>query len=61
MPSGPAGSREASFTLYDGTRLRWTGGSLEISGNPAPRTIELRTPDGRVIVQQIDGSFAVIA
>jgi alpha-glucosidase (family GH31 glycosyl hydrolase) len=61
MPSGPAGSREASFTLYDGTRLRWTGDTLEITGNPAPRTIELRTPDGRVSVHQIDGWFAVIA
>jgi alpha-glucosidase (family GH31 glycosyl hydrolase) len=61
MPSGPAGSRDASFTLYDGTRLYWTGDQLEVAGNSSPRTIELRAPDGRVTVRQIDVSFAVIA
>jgi alpha-D-xyloside xylohydrolase len=62
MPSGPAGSsRGAAFTLYDGTRLRWSGGQLEVAGNPAPRSIELRTPDGRVVVGQVDGPSAILA
>ena len=55
MPSGPAGSRESSFTLYDGTVLRWSGTELRVESNAAPRSIELRTPDGRVVVQRVDG------
>ena len=61
MPSGPTGSRESSFTLYDGTQLRWTGAALEVEANPGPRRIELRTPDGRVIAHQLDGPSAVLA
>jgi hypothetical protein len=60
MPSGPAGARESSFTLYDGTHLKWTGNALEVSGNPKPRSIELRTPDGQVVVQQLGGATATI-
>jgi alpha-glucosidase len=61
MPSGPAGSRESSFTLYDGTQFHWNGAALEITSNPKPRSIELRTPDGRVIVQPVDPGSATIA
>ena len=61
MPSGPAGSHESSFTLYDGTLLHWTGSALEVSSNPASRQIELRTPDGRVVVQQVSTPTATIA
>jgi alpha-glucosidase (family GH31 glycosyl hydrolase) len=61
MPSGPAGARESSFTLYDGTRLHWTGSALEIEANPIARTVELRTPDGRVVVQQIPIGSAVLS
>ncbi len=61
MPSGPAGSPESSFTLYDGTQLRWTGTSLIVESNPTPRSVELRTPDGRVLVQHVTGPSAVIA
>jgi alpha-glucosidase (family GH31 glycosyl hydrolase) len=61
MPNGPAGSRESSFTLYDGTQLHWTGSALEVTSNRAPRSIELRTPDGRVVVQQIAGRSAVLS
>jgi alpha-glucosidase (family GH31 glycosyl hydrolase) len=60
MPSGPAGSRESSFTLYDGTRLHWTGSALEVAANPQPRSIELRAPDGTVVFRQLDGPTAVI-
>jgi alpha-glucosidase (family GH31 glycosyl hydrolase) len=61
MPSGPAGSREASFTLYDGTRLQWTGSSLVVENNPRPRNIELRAPDGTIVPQRLDGPRATIA
>jgi alpha-D-xyloside xylohydrolase len=61
MPSGPAGSRESSFTLYDGAQLHWTGAALEITSNPRPRSIELRTPDGRVVVQQVGAGSATIS
>jgi alpha-D-xyloside xylohydrolase len=61
MPSGPAGSQESTFTLYDGTQLHWTGAGLEVASNPRPRSIELRTPDGRVVVQQVDTGSASIA
>jgi hypothetical protein len=60
MPSGPAGSRESLFTLYDGTRLLWIGTQLLVENNPKPRSIELRTPDGRVVIQQVDGPSAAI-
>ena len=61
MPSGPAGSAPASFTLYDGTRLDWTGRALVVSENPRPRSIELRAPDGSVVVSQVDGPLATIS
>jgi alpha-glucosidase (family GH31 glycosyl hydrolase) len=61
MPSGTGAPQEASFTLYDGTLLHWTGSSLEVSANPTPRTIELRTPDGRVSVQYVTVPSATIA
>lgn len=60
MPSGPGGSREASFTLYDGTHLHWTATSLEVAANPKPRTIELRAPDGSVTYRQIEGPTATL-
>ena len=60
MPSGPAGVRESSFMLYDGTRLLWTGTALIVAGNPRPRSIELRMPDGSVVVRQVDGPRATI-
>jgi alpha-glucosidase (family GH31 glycosyl hydrolase) len=60
MPSGPSGSPEASFTLYDGTRLHWTGARLEVEANPISRSIEVRTPDGRVAARQVDGTSAAI-
>jgi hypothetical protein len=60
MPSGPAGSRDASFTLYDGTQLRWTGSALEVDSNPRPRTIELRAPDGSTVHQHIEGPTATL-
>ena len=56
MPSGPNGARESSFMLYDGTRLRWDGTSLFVESNPTPRTIELRKPDGQVVVQNVTGT-----
>jgi len=61
MPSGPDGSPDSSFTLYDGTRLLWNGAALVVDGNPRPRSIELRAPDGSVSVQQVDGAHAIIA
>jgi hypothetical protein len=62
MPSlSNANKRESSFTLYDGTRLVWNGAALTVSGNPRPRRIELRAPNGAVVVQQITGRSAVIA
>lgn len=62
MPSGPASaSRESTFTLYDGTELHWTGTALQVDANAIPRSIELRTPDGRVVVQQVTGASATIA
>jgi alpha-glucosidase (family GH31 glycosyl hydrolase) len=62
MPTGPASaSRESSFVLYDGTQLRWTGTELRVDANPTPRSIELRTPDGRSVVQQVTGASATIA
>jgi alpha-glucosidase (family GH31 glycosyl hydrolase) len=60
MPSGPAGARESSFTLYDGTRLYWNGSSLSVENNPKPRSIELRGPDGSVTVRQVDGPSAIL-
>jgi alpha-D-xyloside xylohydrolase len=61
VPSGPAGSHDSTFTLYDGTHLHWTGTALIVESNPKPRSIELRTPDGSVVVRQIDGPQAIIA
>jgi alpha-glucosidase (family GH31 glycosyl hydrolase) len=61
MPSGPSGQRESTFTLYDGTHLRWTGAALEVSGNPSKRTIEVHTPDGTVTVQRVETSTATIS
>jgi hypothetical protein len=46
--------------LYDGTRLQWAGGQLQIDANPAPRQIEARLPDGSVVVRQVDGPRALI-
>ena len=57
----PNGSAASSFTLYDGTRLDWDGSVLQISGNPASRTVELRTPDGRSVVQRVDGPTATLS
>lgn len=61
MPSGPAGSRESSFTLYDGTRLQWNGRALLVTGNPKPRSIELRAPDGSVLIREMDDSQAIVS
>ncbi|HEV7666729.1 MAG TPA: TIM-barrel domain-containing protein [Chloroflexota bacterium] len=61
MPSGPAGARDSSFTLYDGTRLHWTGSSLEVTDNPRPRSIEFRAPDGTVVYRQVDGPTATLS
>jgi alpha-D-xyloside xylohydrolase len=61
MPSGPAGPREATFSLYDGTQLHWTGEALEVTANPKPRSIELRTPSGGVVVQQVQGPTTIVA
>lgn len=61
MPNGRAGSPESSFTLYDGTRLHWNGSALTVDGNPTPRSIELRPPDGSVVVRQVDGARATIS
>jgi alpha-glucosidase (family GH31 glycosyl hydrolase) len=61
MPSGPTGSRQSSFTLYDGTRLQWTGTQLVVDANPKPRSIELRMPDGSVVVAQVEGAHAVVS
>jgi alpha-glucosidase (family GH31 glycosyl hydrolase) len=60
MPSGPTGSSDSTFTLYDGTMLRWSSGSLSVSSNPTPRTIELRAPDGTVTSQFVSGPSATI-
>jgi hypothetical protein len=61
MVSGSSGAHESSFTLYDGTRLQWTGSALNVEHNPRPRSIELHAPDGSVVVRQVDGPDAVIA
>jgi alpha-glucosidase (family GH31 glycosyl hydrolase) len=61
MPSGASGPHPASFTLYDGTQLQWTGSALIVDANPKSRSIELRPPDGSVVVQQVDGAHAIIA
>jgi hypothetical protein len=61
MPGGRAGSPAASFTLYDGTRLQWDGRALQVDGNPKPRTIELRAPDGSVVVRQIEAGSSLIS
>jgi alpha-glucosidase len=60
MPNGRSGPREASFTLYDGTQLHWNGQRLDISDNPRPRGVELRTPDGTHVQQQVDGPTATL-
>jgi hypothetical protein len=61
MPPGLGGPNESSFTLYDGTHLRWTGTALEVTGNPKSRSIELRAPDGSVTVQQVTTPTATIS
>jgi hypothetical protein len=61
MPPGLGGPNESSFTLYDGTHLRWTGTALEVTGNPKSRSIELRAPDGSVTVQQVTTATATIS
>jgi alpha-glucosidase (family GH31 glycosyl hydrolase) len=60
MPTGPNGSGESSFTLYDGTRLDWDGTALRVTNNGTARSIELRTPDGRAVVQQVTGPAATL-
>jgi alpha-glucosidase (family GH31 glycosyl hydrolase) len=57
----PGGSGAASFTLYDGARLDWDGTALRISSNPTPRSVQLRTPDGRSITQRVDGLTATLS
>ena len=37
-------------------RLQWTGTQLVVDANPKPRSIELRMPDGSVVVAQVDGA-----
>ncbi|MGI9145083.1 MAG: TIM-barrel domain-containing protein [Chloroflexota bacterium] len=61
MPSGAPQVRESSFTLYDGTRLDWTGDQLRVEANPTPRSIELRRPDGSVVVRDISATSGVIS
>lgn len=61
FPSGPLGSVESTFQLYDGTTLRWTGSTLEVQDNPAPRSIEVRFPDGSVSVRQVGPGRASLA
>jgi hypothetical protein len=61
MPTGPNGSSESTFTLYDGTRLDWDGAALRVTNNGTPRSIELRTPDGRAVVQQVTGPAATLS
>jgi len=60
MPTGPAGARESTFTLYDGTRLHWTGSALEVTNNATPRSIQLQAPDARTAVQYIDTPTATL-
>jgi alpha-D-xyloside xylohydrolase len=61
MPGGPLSQHDSSFTLYDGTQLRWTGAALNVENNPTPRSIELRAPDGSVVIRQVDGPRATIS
>jgi hypothetical protein len=56
----PGGAGPASFSLYDGTQLTWTGTVLQVSGNPRPRTVELRLPDGSAYSQALSGAEATI-
>jgi alpha-D-xyloside xylohydrolase len=50
----PGGDGPAEFTLYDGTRLAWDGATtLRVSANARPRSVELRSPDGTVVVERI--------
>jgi alpha-D-xyloside xylohydrolase len=57
----PGGTGESRFTLYDGTRLRWTGAMLMVESNPTARTIELRLPDGGNVLQRIEpGSASLV-
>lgn len=51
MPGQTSGS---GFSLYDGTRLDWDGGSLSVTANARPRTIELRLPGGASVSQRVD-------
>jgi alpha-glucosidase (family GH31 glycosyl hydrolase) len=60
FPSGPLGFVESSFTLYDGTRLRWTGSALEVSNAPTPKMIEARFPDGSIKVARVANGVASI-
>jgi hypothetical protein len=60
MPTGPDGSRDSTFSLYDGTQLRWTGSTLLVEGNPRPRTIEASFPDGTVAYRHLDTSSAIL-
>jgi len=61
MPSGPAGTHGSTFTLYDGTYLGWNGSALQVDSNPKPRSVEVRFPDGSVVVRQIDVGSSTIA
>jgi alpha-glucosidase (family GH31 glycosyl hydrolase) len=61
MPGGPAGSPAASFTLYDGTRLQWQGGALQVDDNPKLRSVELRAPDGSILVRQVERGSSLIS
>ena len=55
------GSGESTFTLYDGTRLRWTGSSLLVEANPFARSIELRLPDGGNVLQRLEPGASSIS
>jgi alpha-glucosidase (family GH31 glycosyl hydrolase) len=61
FPTGPQGTAQSAFTLYDGTRLRWSDGALSIDGNARPRNIEVRFPDGSVVQRRVDAGQTTIA
>ncbi len=60
MPGDPGAAAATEFALYDGTLLRWDGGTLRISDNGRPRSVELRLPDGTSLTRRVEGREGAI-
>jgi hypothetical protein len=41
--------------------LQWQGGALQVDDNPKLRSVELRAPDGSILVRQVERGSSLIS